>query len=383
MVFRVEISTDMYGWARERSGRDPQYLTNKFRKLPEWESGVSMPTFAQLQSYAKSTYTPFGYFFLPEPPPAEKLPIPDFRAGIDISRPSVNLLDTIYTCQQRQDWYREHAVANGFNKVNLAGSDAVNSPPRDAAARLHAKLGRVADQPASSWSEKLRQVADIAEQAGVLVMINSVVGNNNYRKLDIEEFSGFALFDDFAPVVFVNSAESKRAQIFTLAHEIAHIAAKRTGLDRSDLGEQVNEQTERWCNETAAEFLVPMSVLQAAYDLQANITDELRRLARKFRVSNILILRRLYDAGLLDWDKFLTEYQLEQSREHRRDDKDSKQDGNSFYDIVTARAGGKAFIHAIISSAKVGETPYRDVFHMLQIRKHSTFRKLSCHIGVP
>src|SRR5450432_2322544 len=111
---RVAVERDMFSWARERSRLDAVALTARFPHLEAWENGEAQPTLKQLEHYAKATYTPIGYFFLTEPP-AEPLPIPDFRTMGNrvVQRPSPNLLDTVYACQRRQDWYLDDARVTG------------------------------------------------------------------------------------------------------------------------------------------------------------------------------------------------------------------------------------------------------------------------------
>lgn len=103
---RVSIKPEMLRWARERAGLDEPDLAKRFPKLAAWESHQLLPTLKQLENYAKATRTPIGYLFLPEPP-AEPIPIPDFRTMTNraVTRPSPDLLDTIYLCQQRQAWW--------------------------------------------------------------------------------------------------------------------------------------------------------------------------------------------------------------------------------------------------------------------------------------
>src|ERR1035437_1674972 len=104
---RVDVRPGHYRWARDRARLEVPALTRRFPRLVEWEAGTALPTLKQLEAFAAATYTPLGYFFLPDPP-IEAVPIPDFRTvgGMPVGEPSANLLDTIYICQQRQEWYR-------------------------------------------------------------------------------------------------------------------------------------------------------------------------------------------------------------------------------------------------------------------------------------
>ncbi len=101
-MIRAPVNPEILRWARERAGIAQEDLTGKFRRLPEWESGDMQPSLRQVEAFARAVHAPVGYLFLPEPP-KETIPIPDFRtfAGHMVTRPSPNLLDTIYACQ---DW---------------------------------------------------------------------------------------------------------------------------------------------------------------------------------------------------------------------------------------------------------------------------------------
>lgn len=109
-MVRVEVKPELMRWARERAGIDLDALTARFPHVKAWERGEIHPTLKQVERFAKATYTPIGFLFLPEPP-VERVPIPDFRTigGGRIEHPSPDLLDTIYICQQRQEWYRDFA----------------------------------------------------------------------------------------------------------------------------------------------------------------------------------------------------------------------------------------------------------------------------------
>lgn len=120
---RVEVKPDLLRWARERAGLSTGALARRFLKLEAWECGALHPTLKQLEGFARATHTPVDFLFL-DSPPAEHVPIPDFRtvAQARIGHPSPDLLGTIYLCQQRQDWYREFARSTGERPLDFVGS---------------------------------------------------------------------------------------------------------------------------------------------------------------------------------------------------------------------------------------------------------------------
>ena len=116
-----------FGAVGRRLGR----LEHKFAKFQQWESGDRSPTLKQFEQFARTTRTPVGYFFLPAPPD-EQVPIPDLRAVgyIGVRRPSPEVLDTIYQCQQRQDLYRDNARGIGLDPVSHVGSLSIATDAR-------------------------------------------------------------------------------------------------------------------------------------------------------------------------------------------------------------------------------------------------------------
>ncbi|MCA9280824.1 MAG: ImmA/IrrE family metallo-endopeptidase [Phycisphaerales bacterium] len=353
----------------------------RFPKLEAWLRGEKQPTFKQLESFAKAVHAPIGFFFLAAPP-EETVPIPDLRTvgSQGLSRPSPDLLDTIYTCQQRQDWYREHARTTGEGAVSFIGSARLTDPPEEVAERIRRVLAFSVEERNAmrSWSEARRRFIEQAESAGMMVMVSGVVGSNNRRKLDPGEFRGFALSDPLAPLVFINGADSKSAQMFTLAHEIAHLWLDQTAL--SDAGPRTlsTHETERWCNQVAAELLVPMTALLAEYRADESIGEQPQRLARAFKVSTLVILRRLFDANKLTRTAFWEAYDLEVQRLHEIAPSGS---GGNFYNTTAARVG-KRFASAIIGSTLEGRASFAEALRLLGFKKMSTFHDLGRVVGV-
>lgn len=386
---RVTIQPNLLTWARARAGLSLDSLANKFPKIAEWEAGELQPTLKQLERFARAVYVPIGYLFLPEPP-RESLPIPDFRTVSDrsITRLNVNLLDTIYLCQERQAWYRDYARLQRFTPMDFIGGAKLADAPTEAAKAISTRLNLAMDERnrLPNWAEALRQLVVKAEGLGVLVMASSIVGGNPHRKLEVQEFRGFALVDSLAPLIFINAADSKAAQMFTLAHELAHLWLDESGVSDTEAGNAPEHlsagqagEIERWCNAVAAELLMPMQAARAAYRPDAPLTDEIQRLAKRFKVSTLVVLRRLFDAGFLDETIFWQNYRQESERIANLDRGSSG--GGNFYRTLKVR-NGERFARAVIASTLEGQTLFQDAFRMLRVKKSATFYQAARELGV-
>lgn len=372
----------MLRWAVDRADVPLGDVRARFAMYDDWLAGTVLPTLKQLEEFARAMHASIGYFFLAEPP-IEVVPIPDYRtvASRGVRRPSPDLLDTLYICQQRQEWYREYALAMREPPLSFVGSVERGIPTRDAANLIRHALGFDIEERRqfSRWEDALRHFISQAEELGVLVMVSGVVGSNNYRKLDTEEFRGFALSDPLAPLVFINGSDSKSAQMFTLAHELAHLWLGESALSNPTLRAASNDALERWCNEVAAELLVPLESITRDCDPDAPLHEEKQRLARVFKVSTLVILRRLHDANVLSRAAFGAAYDEEVARLNLSERSGAV--GGNFYNTTAARVG-KRFARAIIGSALEGRASFSEALHLLGFKKMSTFKDLGQTVGI-
>jgi len=342
---------------------DEGALAVRFPQLAAWERGEKQPTLKQLETFAKATHTPIGFLFL-QKPPIERVPIPDLRTvrNRPVDAPSPDLLETVYQCQQRQDWYREFARWTAEPTRAFVGSITLEDDVVDVATRIRSalKLDLEERRKLPSWTDALRRLIEQADNCGVLVMISGVVGSDNHRKLEPQEFRGFALVDKLAPLIFINGADSKAAQMFTLAHELVHIWLGESALSNLDLAQGSTNEIERFCNSVAAEVLVPLGTITDEFDQRKELDDEVQRLARVFKVSTLVILRRLFDAKLLS----AADYRSAYARELERLAAKATSSGGDFYLTLGARAS-KRFAKAVVVSALEGRSPFSEAFRLL------------------
>lgn len=363
---RVAINEGVLLWAIDRAGLTPDGLQSKFPKIRQWVDGETQPTRRQLESLAKATLTPFGFFFLSEPPEV-RLPIPFFRTLGDKtpSRPSPDLIDTIQLMQRRQEWMREFLIEEGQEPLPIAWSAQPDAPPISVADHIRHALrldeGWAAQQ--RTWEEALRVLRETMEDAGIIVIVNGVVGNNTHRKLNPSEFRGFVLVDKYAPLVFVNGVDAKAAQMFTLAHELAHVFfGSSAAFDLREM-QPADDPIEQACNRVAAEFLVPERELRQIWSSVKNDPEPFQTIARQFKVSTLVAARRAMDLQLIQKEAFFDFYRAYQRDERERRAATPPSKGGDFHLIQNLRVG-RRFALAVARAAKEGTLLYSEAYRL-------------------
>lgn len=379
----VDVNPDLLRWAIDRSGLSMDKLYAKFPKLDAWLAAEKPPTFRQLENFARTTMTPFGVMFLSEPP-EEKIPVPDFRTVSDgaVERPSPDLSDTIQLMQLRQMWMREWLNEQGNESLKFVESADIRRNPKALAQEIRQTLDLAPEwaEQTANWEAALTTLRRSMERVGILVFSNSVVGLNNHRPLDPEEFRGFVLCDDIAPLVFINDADSKSARMFTLAHEMVHLWLGTGGIFNLINMLPTKDPTERFCNEVAAEFLVPEFKLSEAWSVVGKASDRFSQLARQFKVSPVVVARRALDLQLISKPEFFRFYEADRKEFLRRRKEaklktKEKKSGPDFYTVQNARLG-RPFSAAIVRATREGRILMREAYRLTGM-KGQTFESYS------
>lgn len=216
----------------------------------------------------------------------------------------------------------------------------------------------------------------------ILMMCNGVVLNNTARRLNPSEFRGFTLSDRVAPLIFINNADSQAAQMFTIAHELAHVWLGQSALGDEAMKAMEQSQTsqariEAWCDAVAIETLAPISIMRKIYRHGSNLGLEIDRIAHYFKISGLAALRRIYDLGELSKTGFLQAYE----QEGKKIKAPATTSGGNFYAAEGIKTG-KRFAQALIQSTAEGRTLYRDALNLLGMHKVATFQEFARRMEV-
>jgi Zn-dependent peptidase ImmA (M78 family) len=321
------------------------------------------PTLRQLEALARAVNVPLGYFFL-DSLPVESLPIPFFRTLPEATGqlPSPDLAETIRMMEQRQTWMREYLIEHGARPLPFVGSASAQDKPEQVAESMRQTLKIGANWSAGhqTWTDALRALRTCAEAAGVLVVVNGVVGNNTRRKLSVDEFRGFVLVDEYAPLAFINGANARAAQMFTLAHELAHVWLGKSAAFDLRAFQPAHDKVEEACNRIAAEFLVPAAAFAAVWRNVYADADRFQKVARHFKVSEVVAARRALDLKAISRDEFFRFYDAYRAQQRA---KGRSPTGRDFFETQNLRLS-RRFGEAVVRAVQGGQLTYRDAYRL-------------------
>ena len=363
----VNVSPDVIRWVCERRGTTLEALEAKTKKpLGKWVTGEKRPTILQLEQFATSTLTPLGYLLLAEPPD-ERPPIPHYRSSRELGawRPSAELLEVEYAALRRQSWLSDYLAEQDLPRLPFVRSVDTATPEEETARRMRKTLG-IGESWAKdqrTWEAALSHLRSRAERAGIVVSVSGIVGNATQRRLDPEEFQGFVLIDDYAPLVFINGQDYKAAQMFTLAHEFAHVWLGESGSFELRRMQPTASGVEKYCDRVAAEFLVPAAELRQAWGELAYLAAPLETAARRFKVSRIVAARRALDLDLISRDQFFAFY-----KKYRAEGARPSSTGHPESSLLQMYRVGRLVVGAVGEAVRQGTLSYHEAYELTGAR---------------
>lgn len=305
-TMRYEVKRDVLLWAIKESQKSMNDIELKFSKINEWISGDSAPTMKQIESLANFLKIPFGYMFLATPPKTNVMKV-EFRS-IDNKLPEVskNLKDTLLQMNRNQSWMSELRQELGWDKLDIIKNFDIKVNDRANIVEV-AKLAKKLLGLEEEWylnyttNEKAyNYLREKLENAGILVMQNGVVGFDTHRRLELNEFRAFMLYDDYAPLIFVNGTDSTAGKIFSLMHEFVHILYQQDDII-SESSQVEIKANERKINQIASEILIPREVIKAKW-IELEKKEELARIdaiSKMLKVSSYAVAVKLSDMRIV------------------------------------------------------------------------------------
>jgi len=379
---RLTVAPDVLAWARTTAGLSTEAAAKKLAvsevTLGKWESGDLKPTATQVRKAAAAYHRPFSALLLPEPP-EEVAPLADFRrlpTGDD-KHWSPALRTAIRQIEAQREALLEVQAASP--ESDEPSSEFVTADPGNEAAKVAERI-RVFlsfdSVAAATWTrpyDALNAAVGAVESRGVLVV---QVGG-----VPISEMRGFSIADWPVPVIALNGGDWPRPRLFTLLHEMAHLAYRSSGLcDLHETAGPTHRQSdalEHRCNSVAAAVLMPeQPFLRAATTIGQRDpswpVEALQSLAGRFGASSEAALLRLIALGRADWSLYsLRKPELDSAYAEARQVQKAKQrerDGGPDHYTVKVGRLGRSYVRTVLEAFDADNISARDVTAFLDVR---------------
>jgi len=365
MAEKAYITAKVFKWARESAKMTEEIAASKVAvsidKFKDWEKGEDYPTIRQAQTLAKAYRRPFALFFLPDVP-TDFQPLQDFRktGSKELSTSSIFIIREI---QQKQAWISEVNKENNENRVPFIGRFTIKDNPvlvaNDILATLNIDpLNYKSNNPIIEWIDK-------AESNGIFISRTSFI--HSRLKLDSNEIQGFAIADDFAPFIFINSDDWNAPQLFTLVHELAHLWIAETGIS-NDVEPSLKNTSdynpiELFCNEVAANALIPRDYIDSLDSKAFNNAKEVFKNAKTIGVSSFALLVRALNLNIISLSAYKQlkhladiEYNefLKREKAKKIKQKEKEKPGGPNYFLLQLNRNSRLFTQTVLDAFRGG-----------------------------
>lgn len=385
------ITPSVIQWAREKAKLSIGEAAHKIGRPPEdiekWEDGSKKPSIAQARKAAKAYRRPLALFYLTEPP-KEFSTLRDFRLlpNHEFREYSPELSLLIRTTKFRQEWIKEYLLDEGIDELPFVGSRSLYSDPRDVALDIleHLNISPKEQQKCSSRYEALLLWLRHAELAGIYIF--------RQRQIELKEARGFIISDEVAPFIFINSDDSKAAQIFTLVHELAHLWIDVSGVSNIEHVGAPDDpealQIEAFCNKVASEAILEEKSFNIAWKLQkqnSSIEEKILKISGVFNISEEVVARRLLERNIISQHHYseLRNYYQERWYEYKKRESNRLKSSSSSpsYYVITLSKNGYAFTETVVGAFLGGAISGRDASSLLNV-KTNKIQKLGETAGI-
>lgn len=377
------VKPELLVWARETAGLtiaaaaakiglEDRKAVTAAERLAAMESGLEETSRSVLLEMARAYHRPLIAFYLSRPPAKGKRGA-DFRSlpGAEDARDEVLLDALLRDIHARQSMVRVLLIEDEDSEpCAFVGSHSISDGVPAVLESLRGVLGldlRDYRKPpkASAAFDLLRGKL---EAAGIFVLLKGDLGNHHSR-ISIESFRGLSLADPVAPFIVIHDHDAAPAHSFTLLHEAVHLLLGQTGVGGAL---ESGSPEERFCDEVAADFLLPTSELA---DLRLPGTDfedldrSIAAFADERNLSRTMVALRMARAGRIEWNSYrhLSERWRTQWIETRKKIVAEVDGGPDFY-VVRKRRLGKRLTEVVKTMVSADEISTGRAARILGVR---------------
>ena len=378
----VNIQPAIISWALSQTSEE-KLGTKLVDNIKHWLDGTKSPTFNQIEDFSKKSHIPLGYFFL-QTPPIEQISLLEYRTldSIQLTNPSRNLIDTIHDMEAVQEWMVNYRKEWNYDTISIVGSLKGITDISVIADTIRKDLGLNIEwyKDCGNPSEAFNKVRGLLEECGIVVMMNDIVGKNTHRALDVKEFRAFAMVNEWAPLIFINGADSAGVRLFSLFHELVHLWIGENDL-YNDTKYSANgiKPIEVTCNAVAGALMVPKTVFLEKWNNNTNddIHEKIKELARMFRCSSSVIARRALDNKKIDQNVY--NMVIADAIEAYIQTKQEKSSGGDYYRVARSKLDG-VFVRALCESVNSGRTSFTEAYRLTNTTS-KTFSEVASGLG--